>query len=145
MTVNAVLRTQTQQLQSLIHSMQPLVRGYEVHLEALRRMLKKEEGERKVMRAMELRAKQKVNDVKRLRVCESVSNDHKAILCDLRQSRRVHALMNAQDRIENHLQDTESIDLVQEIKRLHSRHVVLRVSFNTLILLLLHLNNYTHN
>ena len=33
-------------------------------------MLRKEEGEKKVMRAMELRARQKVNDVKHLRVIE---------------------------------------------------------------------------
>ena len=64
------MKARTQQLQLLTRSMQPLLRGYEVHQEALKRMLRKEEGEKKVMRAMELRARQKVNDVKHLRVIE---------------------------------------------------------------------------
>jgi hypothetical protein len=67
-TVNYALKARMQQLQLLTHSMQPLLRGYEVQQEALKRMLRKEEGEKKVMRAMEIRAKQKVTDVKHLRV-----------------------------------------------------------------------------
>lgn len=66
--MNAVLAARTQQLQLITRSMQPLIRGYEVHQEALKRMLRKEEGEKKIISAMELRARQKVNDVKQIRV-----------------------------------------------------------------------------
>ena len=80
--VNSALKARMQQLQLLKGSMQPLLRGYEVHQEALKRMLRKEEGEKKVMRAMELRAKQKVADVKHLRVInkESILSDRLSLV-----------------------------------------------------------------